>query len=314
VRNILVAVLGVCLAVAAAAQTASKPATAKPAAKPTTAAAAGAKSAVPAPAGTPAEATVDSFIRHYFGYNPGTQWHIDGIGPSDVPGLAEVLVSFSSGGEATQRMRFYVTPDGKHAIVGDAIPFGADPFGEARRTLQLKATGPAQGAAKSTVLIVEFSDLQCPHCKVAFPTLERLIAEEPQARLVYQNFPLPMHPWAQKAAQYADCVAQKNNDAFWKFAGSVFEQQDAITPETADAKFAELATAAGVDGKAVAACAAEPATVARVKQSFDLGRALDVSATPTVFVNGRRISSINALPYDELKAIVEYEIKMPVEK
>ena len=279
---------------------------AKPAAKPATST--GTKPATAPKPGMPSEATVDSFIRHYFGYNPGTTWHIDGIGPSDVPGLAEVLVTFSNGGEAAQRMRLYVTPDGKHAIVGDAIPFGADPFAEARRTLEQKVTGPHKGAAKSAVLIVDFSDLQCPHCKIAFPTLERLIAEEPQAKLVYQHFPLPMHPWAQKAAQYADCVAQKNNDAFWKFARSVFEQQDTIKPEDADAKFTEFATASGVDGKAVAACAAEPATAARVKQQFDLGRELDVNATPTVFVNGRRISSINSLPYEELKAIVEYEI------
>ncbi len=280
----------------------------KPATQPAAKTATGAKPATASKAGLPSEATVDSFIKHYFGYNPGTTWHIDGIAPSEVPGLAEVLVTFSNGGEGSQRMRLYVTPDQKHAIVGDSIPFGADPFAEARRTLQEKAKGPHEGAANSSVLIVDFSDLQCPHCKIAFPTLERLIAEEPQAKLVYENFPLPMHPWAQKAAQYADCVAQKNNDAFWKFAAAVFEQQDTIKPEEADAKFTDMATAAGVDGKAVAACAAEPSTVARVKQQFDLGRELDVSATPTVFVNGRKISSINALPYEELKAIVEYEI------
>ena len=300
-RKILVVLLGVSMAFAQAGKMGSpaKPAT-KPAAKPATSTA--------AKPGMPSEATVESFIRHYFGYNPGTTWHIDGIGPSDVPGLAEVLVTFSNGGEAAQRMRLYVTPDEKHAIVGDAIPFGPDPFAEARRTLEQKANGPYEGAVKSSVLIVDFSDLQCPHCKIAFPTLERLISEEPKAKLVYQNFPLPMHPWAQKAAEYADCVARKNNDAFWKFASAVFEQQDAVKPEEADAKFTDMATAAGVDGKAVATCAAEPATAARVKQSFDLGREVDVTGTPTVFVNGRRISSINALPYDELKAIVEFEI------
>lgn len=308
-RKILVAVLGIAMVTSTAAQTTSKPA-AKPAAKPATKPATTATKPAPAAkAGLPTEATVDSFIRHYFGYNEGTTWHIDGIAASDMPGLAEVLISFSTGGQQVQRMRFFVTPDGKHAIVGDDIPFGADPFADTRRVLQQKANGPHEGAARSTVLIVEFSDLQCPHCKVAFPTLERLIAEEPQAKLIFQNFPLPMHPWAQKAAQYADCVAQKSNGAFWKFAGSVFEQQETIKPEDADAKFTELATAAGVDGKAVAACAAEPGTVARVKQSFDLGREVDVTGTPAVFVNGRKISSVNALPYEELKAIVEYEIK-----
>jgi protein-disulfide isomerase len=258
----------------------------------------------------PAKEEVDSFIQHYFGYNPAFQWKVDAVQASEVPGLAEVMVSYSSGGEQKQRLRFYVTADGKHAIFGDAVPFGADPFAVERRTLEREAKGPAQGAAKPAVLIVEFADLQCPHCKEASPTLERLASEEPQAKLVFQSFPLPIHDWAQKAAQYADCVGQKNSGAFWKFVDGVFAAQDTITAAKADTQLTELATTAGADGPATAACAALPATAERVKQSFELGRQLDVGGTPTVFINGRRISAINSLPYDELKAIVDYEVQL----
>jgi protein-disulfide isomerase len=257
----------------------------------------------------PSQATVDSFIKHYFGYNPSFTWKVDAIQPSEVPGMSEVMMTYTSGDQA-QRMRFYVTADGSHAIFGDAVPFGADPFRTEREVLEKKADGAFEGPAKAAVEIVEFSDLQCPHCKVAFPTLQRLIGDEPQAKLVFQSFPLPMHDWAQKGAQYADCVGQKSNDGFWKFAGGVFEAQDSITAATADAKFAEIAGSSGVDGKAVAACAVLPATAERVKRSFELGRELNVSGTPTVFVNGRRISSVNALSYEELKAIVDFEVQM----
>lgn len=260
-------------------------------------------------ANAPSQATVDSFIKHYFGYNPSFSWKIDSIQPSDVPGMSEVLLSYTSG-DQPQRMRFYVTADGAHAIFGDSVPFGADPFRVERELLQQKVTGPSEGAAKSAVQIVEFSDLQCPHCKIAFPTLQRLIGDEPQAKLVFQSFPLPMHDWAPKAAQYADCISQKNNESFWKFVNGVFDAQESITAPTADAKLAELAIIAGMDGKAIGACAALPATAARVKKSFELGRELNVSGTPTVFVNGRRISSVNSLSYEELKAIVDYEVKM----
>lgn len=266
----------------------------------------------PAPAASangPSQATVDSFIKHYFGYNPSFSWKIDSIQPSDISGMSEVMLSYTSG-DKPQRMRFYVTADGAHAIFGDSVPFGADPFRVERELLQQKVNGPSEGAAKSAVQIVEFSDLQCPHCKIAFPTLQRLIGEEPQAKLVFQSFPLPMHDWAQKAAQYADCIGQKNNESFWKFIGGVFDVQESITAAMADAKLAELATAAGVDGKATGRCAALPATAERVKKSFELGRELNVSGTPTVFVNGRRISSINSLSYEELKAIVDYEVKI----
>lgn len=271
---------------------ASKPAAAKPAAAST----------------LPTEATVDSFIKHYWGYNPQLQWKVDLIVASEVPGMAEVLVTFA--GDPPPRVRMYVSADGEHAIVGDALPFGADPFKDERELLKTKANGPARGAAKPAVLIVEFSDLQCPHCKAANPTLERLMSEEPQARLVFQNFPLPMHDWAQKAAQYADCIGQRGSEPFWKFAGSVFDAQENINAANADEKLTGLAAAAGVDGAATRACSAQPATAERVKQSFELGRKLDVIGTPTVFVNGRRISSIGSLPYEELKAMVDFEIEM----
>jgi hypothetical protein len=65
------------------------------------------------------------------------------------------------------------------------------------------------------VTIVEFGDLQCPACKAAQPTIEALVAAEPQARFVFQNFPLEMHNWAAKGAAYADCVGRASNDAFW---------------------------------------------------------------------------------------------------
>jgi protein-disulfide isomerase len=255
----------------------------------------------PATAGTPAlpsTQTADSFIKHYFGYNPSFTWKIDSIKASEVPGLAAVMMTYTAG-DQPQRMRF-----------GDAVPFGADPFIDERRALEQKAKGAAEGATKPAVLVVEFSDLQCPHCKAAFPTLRQLAKEEPEARLIFLHFPLPMHDWAQKAAQYGVCVEQKSNDAFWSFAEAVFNAQDTITAPAADAKLTELATAAGVDGSAIAACAGLPATAATVKRSFELGRELKVDATPTVFINGRRVSSINALPYEELKAIVEFEIKM----
>jgi protein-disulfide isomerase len=259
-------------------------------------------------ANLPSEATVTSFIQHYFGYNPGLIFKVDGIHESGVPGLAEVFAT-AVNGEQRQTLRFYVSADQKHAIFGDAVPFGADPFAPQRTTLEQKTSGPWRGDAKSKVLIVEFSDLQCPHCKAAMPILEQLVNEEPQVKFVFQSFPLPMHDWAQKAAQYADCVGQKNNDAFWKFVDGVFAVQETLTAPTADQKLTEIATSSGVDGSAIAACAVSPAAAERVKKSFDLGRELDITGTPTVFVNGRRISSVTSLPYEELKSIVDYEVK-----
>ena len=200
----------------------------------------------------------------------------------------------------------YVTPDGKHALTGEIMPFGAKPYEPAKEALLKGINGPARGPEKSAVTIVEFSDLQCPHCKDAQPVIDKLLAEEPNAKFVFQNYPLPMHNWAAKAAHYADCVGRSSNDAFWKFVQGTFDQQVNLTESNADEKLTAIADAAGVKGADVAVCAAKPDTKSRVDKSVALGTAVGVTGTPTVYVNGRRIGNVVGVPPEVLKGLVEF--------
>jgi protein-disulfide isomerase len=275
----------------------------KPGAKP--------KAAAPATSSSdpnlPSEETVNAFMHATFGYDPQLTWKIQSIKPSAAEGLAEVDVLIS-GPQGQGGQKFYVSRDGKHALVGEILPFGAHPFERARLELQKQANGPARGPANAPVEIVEFSDLQCPHCKEANPTVEKLLKEDADVHFVYQNFPLPGHNWAEKAAQYADCVGRASNDAFWKYLDSVFAAQDQITAENADQKLTELADQAGVKGTDIATCAAKPETQSRVEASVNLGKSVDVNSTPTLFINGRPVG-VNANNYDALKQLVDFAAK-----
>ena len=255
----------------------------------------------------PSEDAVNAFLHETFGYDPQVTWKIASIEPSKAEGLAEVNVQIS-GPQGQGAQKFFVTADGKHAVVGDVIPFGKHPFEETRLELEKKVTGPARGPANAPVTIVEFSDLQCPHCKEASPTIERLMNDNQNVRLVFQNFPLPMHNWAQKAAAYADCVGKSSNDAFWKFISSVYEEQAQITAQNADQKLTELADKAGVKGADIAACSATPEAQARVEASVNLGKSVAVNATPTLFINGRPVG-VNGNNYDVLKQLVDFSAK-----
>jgi protein-disulfide isomerase len=258
----------------------------------------------------PTEETINSFMTETFGYEPSVSWRIVSIKPAAAEGLIEVQVVVSSA-QGQQQQRFYVTSDGQHAVVGDIIPFGAHPFATTAETLTKGMTGFSLGPADAPVTIFEFSDLQCPFCKQAQPTVDKLIAEEKNVRLVFQNFPLPAHKWASKGAYYADCVGQVSNEAFWKFLRATFDAQADITPENADAKLTQLADQAGVKGSDMAACAAKPETAGRVQRSISLGNAVEVTSTPTLFINGRRVSNVNGVPYDVLKSLVEFSAKKP---
>ncbi len=259
-------------------------------------------------ANLPSEATVESFMQQTFGYEPQVSWKISSIKPALAPGLAEVDIVMATP-QGPQPSRFYVTADGEHAVVGEIIPFGARPFDPAKKKLEKGITGPARGPKDAPVMIVEFGDLQCPACKAAQPTIEGLIAAEPNAHFVFQNFPLEMHNWAAKGAAYADCVGQASNDAFWKFIAKTYETQADITAANADEKLTALADGAGVKGADIAACASTPVTTAHVDASIALGKSVNVTGTPTLFINGRSIGSLGNIPLDKLKGLVEFAAK-----
>jgi len=249
------------------------------------------------------EDTVNSFLFQMFGYDASLSWKVLEIRPSEVEGLAAVTVVIT-GPQGPSPERLLVSSDGKHVIAGEVLPFGAKPFEGARVKLEKGVTGVSKGPAKADVLIVEFSDMQCPHCAKAAPNVEQLIAQEPEARFVFQNYPLPSHNWAEKAAEYVDCVGRVSNDAVWKFIDKTFEDQTNITESNVDEKLKGIATAAGAKGDEIAACAAKPETKARVEASIALGKSVDVNSTPALFINGRMVNA--GTPVEVLKKIADF--------
>ena len=258
-----------------------------------------------ADAALPTKEDVEVSMKRTFGYDPSIKWVIYEIRASVIPGVADVLVSINS--QQSQHIFYSITT--QNAIVGELIPFGPNPFAPIRAKLKA-ADGPALVTGTPVISMVEFSDLECPHCKAAQPILEKLSNDFPQVRFAFQQFPLPatMHPWALQAAKYSDCVGRLYPAMFWKYIDAVFEGQGGIAAVTADDKLKEIAASLVPDAQKISACASLPETDAIVKKSIDLGQSLDVTQTPTLFVNGRRVLGIADIPYEHLKKLVQFEI------
>ena len=256
----------------------------------------------------PTEDTVKQFVQHLLGYDPSITFRVSSIKPAEATGFADVTVLVNSG-QGDQVFNFEISPDGKWAVIGQMMDFGADPFARYRGLLA-KSDGPTRGPKDSKVTIVEFADLECPACKAALPNVEKIQAENPNVHVIFQNFPLEkVHPWAFRAALYVDCM-KSTPDIAWKFIDTVYAHQDDVKPETADALLKQYAGESGASAN-VAACIADPKTKADVMASEQLGENVAVSATPTLFVNGRKISSFNSLPYDVFKQLVDFAEKNP---
>jgi protein-disulfide isomerase len=268
---------------------------------------------------TPTVDTVNAFIKAQWGYDPNRIWRVEAIQSTPAPGVSKVVVFVSerAPNAKVQSTVFFVTPDGKHAIADSSgvLPFGEKPFAEARKKLQDGADGAYRGSASKDFLLVEFADLQCPHCKEAQATMDQLAKDFPNARIVFQSFPIAeLHPFAVKAAAYGYCVTKQKNDAFFAYSSAVFDAQAALTPETGDQTLKDAVTKAGLDPAAIDACAATQATKDAVNASIKLGEGIGVDQTPVLLVNGRMLplSQVSNQPsspftYEMLKNIISYQ-------
>lgn len=252
---------------------------------------------------------MNAFLKQMFGWDQELSWKVEDIRPSEAPGIAQATVVFNTP-KGPQVTRIYITPDEKFAFTGELVPFGADPFAGTREDLKA-ANGPVKGPANAPVTIVEFGDLECPACKAAQPNITKLMEDEPKAKLIFANYPLTtIHKWAMTAAKYVTCLTGENNDVAWKFIATVYDHQAEINEQNVDQMLKGYVKDAGGNPDTVAACVAKPETEKRVQQSIDLGQKLDVSSTPTFFINGRRIVGFNnpSTPYDAVKSMVDYDL------
>ena len=165
-------------------------------------------------------------------------WQVQAILKTPADGVSKVIVLIGdkTGKQKPQVLIFFALPDGKHIIIGeDIVNFGANPFADARQQLQQRANGPYRGAASKDLELVEFADFQCPHCKEAQANMDKLVADYPKARIVFQNFPIAaIHPQSMNAAEYGVCVTKLGgSSAFFQFAAAVFDGQDGLATPTA---------------------------------------------------------------------------------
>jgi protein-disulfide isomerase len=255
--------------------------------------------------------TVNSFLKQVWGFDSNRVYRVMAIQPTTAPGVVKVTVFVTSkqAGAKVQGATFYVTPDGKHAIGegSGVVPFGATPFADTRDLLKARANGAYRGPASKDFELVEFADLQCPHCKEAQATVDQIVKDFPNAHVVFQLFPLTeIHPSAFKAAAYGVCAQKQSNDAFFKYAAAVFDVQDRLTPATDVALLKTAATQAGLDAAAIAACASTPATKEIVDADIKLAQDAGVDQTPLLVANGR-ILPLSSVSYDDLKKLIQYQ-------
>lgn len=151
----------------------------------------------------------------------------------------------------------------------------------------------ATGSAQPKVTIVEFSDFQCPACKVAEPLVKQLVVNNKDTvKLVYRHFPLTQHQHSTVAALAAETAASVSIPKFWEMHDLLFEKQEEWSPQKADEvikTFGTYAEKIGIPAELMEKSVQEK--VFRSKVEFDAAAAstFGVSSTPTFYVNGQKV-------------------------
>ncbi len=168
-----------------------------------------------------------------------------------------------------------------------------------------------RGNPNAPIMVVEYSDYDCPFCKSFHETMNRIMTEygvSGKVAWVYRQFPLEqLHPNAPRLSQAAYCVGELGGgDAFWKFSDQIFSERGTNEP-TNMSKLEGFAETAGVDGAAFTSCLESGKYADAVDASIADGVAAGAKGTPySIVIVGDQQAVINgAQPYAVVKQIIE---------
>jgi protein-disulfide isomerase len=234
--------------------------------------------------------------------------------PSDIAGFDKVTLVLNGHGKE-QKIDFLLSKDDKTLARMTRMDLTHDVYAERAGKMDIQGR-PVRGNPDAKVTIVNYDDYECPFCSRLHSTLTQDILPQygDKIKIVYKDYPLPMHPWAKHAANDANCLAKASPASFWEFADYVHANQQEITgAKDLNKSFADLDRITldmgkknGADATALQACIKnQPDTV--LKDSMSEAESMGVQATPTMFINGQKLEG--AVDADDVKLVLNEQLK-----
>jgi protein-disulfide isomerase len=259
------------------------------------------------------KARIQQQIQAQYDLPPDVKIDVGPRHPSDFPTYDLVTVTFS-GKSREQKVDFLLSQDSKILAKVTKMDLTKDIYVERMNKIDLSGR-PVRGNPNAKVTIVNYDDLQCPFCSRMHATLMQEVLPQygDRIKIVYKDFPLSMHPWAQHSANNANCLAVETWKAYWEFVDYTHANQKSIgTGQDLQKSTAELDRIAldigkrsGANMDRLQACV-KTQVDRTLKASMDEGDSLGLNATPTMFINGQKLEG--AVGADEVKAVLNQQL------
>lgn len=203
----------------------------------------------------------------------------------------------------------FISKDEKKYLWGYVVDATLDPDQSRQALIKFKGAH-SQGSDKAPVTVVEYSDMQCSHCKSAHQVLKTELYKaytKDQVRFVFKHFPLTGHEWAEPAAVASECASKQKESFFWDMSDYFFTNQEKITKETIKEKTSEGVTQLKLDKKLFDECMAAGDALRKVKADKSEGSSVGVNSTPAIFINGRNRRGFR--DFEDIKVVIEEKLK-----
>ncbi|MGB7928482.1 MAG: thioredoxin domain-containing protein [Terriglobales bacterium] len=265
------------------------------------------------PTAAPSDITrsIERHVRAQYTLPPDVNVIVGPLRPSEFANYDALTVTFSSA-TRKQDFSFLLSHDHKTLIRLSKFDLTTDPYAETMKKIDVSGR-PTRGNKDAKVTVVNFDDFECPFCSRVHATLFPGLFKEYGDRVlfIYKDYPIDeIHPWAIHAAVDANCLGAQNYDAYWEYADYLHNNGNAVSGQkNPDGWYAELDKLAtlqaqkhDLDVPKLQACL-KAQDEKLVRASIREGETLGVEATPTMFINGRKLDG--AVPADEIRTVLD---------
>lgn len=160
------------------------------------------------------------------------------------------------------------------------------------------------GNPEAKISIIEFSDFQCPYCKVFYEALKKITSDpayKDKVKVAFKHLPLSFHPKANDASLAASCAGQQNK--FWPMYDLLYTKQEDWQAATDNNLFKGYASQLKLDATKFNTCLDKAETQADIEVDKELAKQYSISGTPAFFINDEFVSG--AMKYEDLKAKID---------